>query len=213
MRPTTAALALLGFTVAAASTPGFAQSAQSGTTPAPAMRAADPATPGQPAMPPNSRAEANAPVAGANSFTEGQARSRIEGAGYSGVHDLRKDDQGVWRGQAMRNGSATEVALDFRGNVVAGAAARGTAASSSSASSGTTTTTSPRDGTPGNPPSTATGRAADRMQGQTPRADGTPGNPPGTAAGRATDRALGTNSTGANPQGPSAGSGTGAPVR
>ena len=50
---------------------------------------------------------------------------------------------------------------------------------------------SARDGTPGNPPSTATGRAVDRAQGQTPRPDGTPGNPPGTAAGRATDRALG----------------------
>jgi len=34
----------------------------------------------------------------------------------------------------------------------------------------------------------------------TPR-DGSPGNPPGTAAGRATDRALGTNMSGANPQG------------
>jgi hypothetical protein len=213
MRPTTAALALLGFTVAAASTPGFAQSTHSGTAPAPAVRAADPATPGQPAKRPTTRAEANAPVAGANSFTEGQARSRIEGAGYSGVRDLHKDDQGVWRGQAMHNGSATEVALDFHGNVVAGAAARGTAASSSSAPGGTTATTSPRDGTPGNPPSTATGRAADRMQGQTPRADGTPGNPPGTVAGRTTDRALGTNSTGTNPQGPATSSGSGAPAR
>jgi hypothetical protein len=49
-----------------------------------------------------------------------------------------------------------------------------------------------RDGTPGNPPSTATGRTVDRAQGQTPRPDGTPGNPPGTAAGRAVDRTLGT---------------------
>jgi hypothetical protein len=58
-----------------------------------------------------------------------------------------------------------------------------------------------RDGTPGNPPSTMTGRAVDRAQGQTPQPDGTPGNPPGTAAGRAADRALGTNATGANPGG------------
>jgi hypothetical protein len=29
--------------------------------------------------------------------------------------------------------------------------------------------------------------------------DGTPGNPPGTAAGRAVDRATGSNTTGANP--------------
>lgn len=57
------------------------------------------------------------------------------------------------------------------------------------------------DGTPGNPPSTATGRAVDRAQGETPRPDGTPGNPPGTAVGRAVDRTLGTNTTGANPAG------------
>jgi hypothetical protein len=56
------------------------------------------------------------------------------------------------------------------------------------------------DGTPGNPPSTATGRATDRATGQTTAPDGTPGNPPGTAVGRALDRALGTNTTGANPQ-------------
>ncbi len=54
------------------------------------------------------------------------------------------------------------------------------------------------DGTPGNPPSTATGRAVDRAQGETPRPDGTPGNPPGTAASRAADRVLGTNTSGTN---------------
>jgi hypothetical protein len=58
-----------------------------------------------------------------------------------------------------------------------------------------------RDGTPGNPPSTQTGRAVDRAQGQVPQPDGTPGNPPGTAAGRAVDRTLDTNISGANPQG------------
>lgn len=57
-----------------------------------------------------------------------------------------------------------------------------------------------RDGTPGNPPSTATGRAVDRAQGEAPRPDGTPGNPPGTAAGRAADRVLGTDTSGAGPQ-------------
>jgi opacity protein-like surface antigen len=63
-----------------------------------------------------------APVAGSNSFTEGQARSRIEAAGFTDVTDLQKDDQGVWRGRAMRNGTAAAVGLDFRGNVVEGAA-------------------------------------------------------------------------------------------
>ena len=54
-----------------------------------------------------------------------------------------------------------------------------------------------RDGTPGNPPSTATQRATDRLTGSAPTpADGTAGNPQGTAASRATDRALGTNTSG-----------------
>ena len=62
-----------------------------------------------------------APTAGANSFTEGQARSRIEAAGFSGVQDLRKDEAGVWRGRAMRGGQTADVGLDFQGNVVTGA--------------------------------------------------------------------------------------------
>jgi putative membrane protein len=59
-----------------------------------------------------------APAAGANSFTESQARSRIESAGYSRVTNLKKDDQGIWRGTATRDGKQVPVALDFRGNVV-----------------------------------------------------------------------------------------------
>ena len=59
----------------------------------------------------------NAPVAGANSFTEGQAKSRIEEAGYTGVSDLKKDDNGVWRGKASKGGSTTNVSIDFQGNV------------------------------------------------------------------------------------------------
>ena len=56
---------------------------------------------------------------GANSFTEGQARSRIEAQGFSNVTELRKDDQGIWRGKAMRNGQAVGVAIDYRGTVQA----------------------------------------------------------------------------------------------
>ena len=59
-----------------------------------------------------------APVAGANSFTEGQAQSRIEGAGFTQVTGLKKDDQGVWRGSAMKDGKQTTVSVDFRGNIV-----------------------------------------------------------------------------------------------
>lgn len=59
-----------------------------------------------------------APVAGANSFTEGQAKSRIEQNGFSNVTNLKKDDQGVWRGSASKDGKAVNVGLDFQGNVV-----------------------------------------------------------------------------------------------
>ena len=59
----------------------------------------------------------NAPVAGRNSFTEGQAKSKIEEAGYTNVTELKKDDAGVWRGKASKGGSAAEVSVDFQGNV------------------------------------------------------------------------------------------------
>ena len=104
---------------------------------------------------------------------------------------------------------ATTAALVALGAALAGSAPT----SAQPAQPGGTTTLAQRDGTPGNPPSTATGRAVDRAQGQTPRPDGTPGNPPGTAAGRALDRTLGTNGTGANPQGPGTASGGGRPAR
>jgi hypothetical protein len=56
---------------------------------------------------------------GSNSFTEGQARSRIEAQGFTNVMELRKDEQGVWRGRADRNGQTVNVLLDYRGNVAA----------------------------------------------------------------------------------------------
>ena len=60
-----------------------------------------------------------------------------------------------------------------------------------------TTGAQTRDGAPGNPPSTATQRAADSVTGNRTAPDGTPGNPPGTALGRAVDRA-GENAADAN---------------
>jgi len=59
------------------------------------------------------------PEPGANSFTEAQARSRIEAAGFTQVANLRKQDDGIWRGQAMRGGMRVNVMLDFRGDVSA----------------------------------------------------------------------------------------------
>ena len=59
----------------------------------------------------------NAPVAGANSFTEDQARKRITEVGYTDVTGLVKDEKGVWRGKASKGGSSMDVSLDFQGNV------------------------------------------------------------------------------------------------
>ena len=59
----------------------------------------------------------NAPVVGRNSFTESQAKSRIEGAGYSDVTELKKDDSGVWRGKAKKGGKSADISVDFQGNV------------------------------------------------------------------------------------------------
>jgi hypothetical protein len=61
--------------------------------------------------------DTTAPLPGSNSFTENQIRERLEGNGFTGVTGLRKDDQGVWRGTAMRNGASTPVAVDYRGNI------------------------------------------------------------------------------------------------
>ena len=62
--------------------------------------------------------QVNAPVAGRNSFTEGEAKSRIEKMGFANVSQLKKDDNGVWRGQAMKNGQTVDVSVDYQGNVV-----------------------------------------------------------------------------------------------
>jgi hypothetical protein len=54
---------------------------------------------------------------GANSFTEAQARSRLEAQGFGNVTELRKDDQGIWRGKAQRDGKSVSVGIDYKGTV------------------------------------------------------------------------------------------------
>ena len=75
--------------------------------------------PSNPAVRTEEGNNASQPVAGANSFTEGEAKSRIEARGFSNVTELKKDDQGIWRGKAMQEGKSVDVALDFQGNVFA----------------------------------------------------------------------------------------------
>lgn len=139
MRKTFLRLALLG---AVAAVPAYAQT--SSTAPdraAPGAATNDSTRPGiaVPVVPdtrsgattPNRTSDSNAaarvddgartattPAAGANSFTEGQAKSRIEAAGFTNVSDLQKDDKGIWRGKAQQGAQQVSVALDFQGNVV-----------------------------------------------------------------------------------------------
>ena len=65
------------------------------------------------------------PVQGRNSFTEGEAKSRIEKSGFTDVSKLAKDDNGVWRGQAMRDGKQVDISLDYQGNVITGSGTTG----------------------------------------------------------------------------------------
>ncbi|ASW04739.1 PepSY domain-containing protein [Rhizobium sp. 11515TR] len=74
-------------------------------------------TPSQTTPAVNTSQNPGAPVAGKNSFTEDQAKSRIEAAGYTDVMALKLDDQGVWRATAKKDGKDTGVSLDFQGNV------------------------------------------------------------------------------------------------
>jgi hypothetical protein len=66
---------------------------------------------------PNSPVDANAPLPGANSFTEGQAKSRLEANGYTDVTGLKKDENGVWKGMATNAGAKVTVSVDYRGNI------------------------------------------------------------------------------------------------
>ena len=59
----------------------------------------------------------SAPVAGANSFTKDQATKQIEAKGYTNVTGLAKDQSGVWRGMAMKDGRSGPVSVDYQGNV------------------------------------------------------------------------------------------------
>jgi len=62
---------------------------------------------------------ATAPVEGANSFTEDQAKERLTEAGYADVTGLTLDDKGIWQAKATKDGKAVNVALDYQGNIVA----------------------------------------------------------------------------------------------
>ncbi|MBP1862112.1 PepSY domain-containing protein [Rhizobium herbae] len=78
-----------------------------------------PATDGDtPAVATPETKNATAPVEGANSFTEEQAKERMEAAGYSTVSDLKLDDKGVWQAMGTKDGKSVAVSMDYQGNIV-----------------------------------------------------------------------------------------------
>lgn len=96
---------LIGVSIVMAASAAWAQSPPAKTEP------------GNNAVNSTGQNNSNAPVAGANSFTESQAKSRIEDAGFTAVSELKKDDNGIWRGKATKSGVASNVSIDFQGNV------------------------------------------------------------------------------------------------
>jgi hypothetical protein len=62
--------------------------------------------------------EPGAPLKGANSFTEGQAKDRALAAGISDLASLTKDSDGIWRGTGKKGDREVAVAVDYKGNVV-----------------------------------------------------------------------------------------------
>lgn len=79
-----------------------------------------PANPNAPSNPAVSTPGPSAvtPAPGANSFTEGQAKARLEDQGFTGVTGLMKDNDGIWRGMATKSGRSLNVGVDYQGNVV-----------------------------------------------------------------------------------------------
>jgi hypothetical protein len=64
-------------------------------------------------------ADEGAPLKGANSFTEGQAKDRALANGINPNGAMTKDSDGIWRGLATQDGKSVQVAVDYKGNVVA----------------------------------------------------------------------------------------------
>jgi putative membrane protein len=52
-----------------------------------------------------------------NLFTEQQARQHLSHLGYTGISNLTKDENGVWRGSATKDGNTRTVAVDVKGAV------------------------------------------------------------------------------------------------
>ncbi|MBP2303190.1 hypothetical protein [Azospirillum picis] len=104
LRKTLAAL-LFGLALAATPSAGQSASPQSG----PVLPVFDPENP--------PRIDAGPLAPGATAFTESQARRWLMRAGLSNIMDLTLGDDGIWRGQAERQGNVFPVSLDRNGDI------------------------------------------------------------------------------------------------
>lgn len=73
--------------------------------------------PQNPAVKTDNGNNSDMPVKGANSYTQSEAKSRIESQGFTNVSALQKDQDGVWRGTAVKDGRPVQVSVDYQGNV------------------------------------------------------------------------------------------------
>jgi hypothetical protein len=66
---------------------------------------------------PQTNVDTNAPLSGANSYTEAQAKELLMKNGYTDIENLKKDENGIWRATAKKASVKSVVSVDYRGNV------------------------------------------------------------------------------------------------
>lgn len=59
----------------------------------------------------------SAPVKGENSFTQDQAKSRMEEAGFTNVMGLTLDNEGIWHAAGEKDGGSVMIEMDYQGNI------------------------------------------------------------------------------------------------
>lgn len=57
------------------------------------------------------------PTPGASSYTADQARAAIEKAGYTELGPLNRNANGLWQGEATKDGRKVQVSIDYKGAI------------------------------------------------------------------------------------------------
>jgi len=59
------------------------------------------------------------PTPGASSYTADQARVALEKAGYTELGPLNQNANGLWQGEATKDGKKVSVSIDYKGAITA----------------------------------------------------------------------------------------------